>query len=577
MLWNFKNKYNIFDKKIILAPIFVMLSVLLIYFRIPCDDDSLRIRTTVLYSFLFFVTTPCFYLCFKILFEDYLSIMFTIFYIILTLFPYKLLYSVDVNLCRIFVYPTPKIFIGTNGIWVIVFYIFLSILVTSAYWFYKNKSIFPIFQRKKVLIYILLLLIAMVQVLPRLGQNCTKCVDKNLHREEIPRKPSGKEYYRFYGYCYCGSDYGQHTLPSGMFKGVEHDSYKGTVINRRGLAPYLYSQISMFIHPYITAIIINGIFYFVILLSGYHFAKYLGLGDTIAITYSILLSANHFILFQATVPYFYLQYSTFIILILFLIFRLQIFNHPGAIKNQLLFCFVLACSGLTWDPYIFSALILCWGFFNAIGMHKDNIKKAFINIAQSIFLALIPIVSLYIWEWILKYYNLEGPNLNVVARESLLKNLFLIPEYYFQNSMKFFMLVKQYIYKIIIENPMNSVIEYWSYLGLLGVISCFFFLPRYLGKEQKRGIYACYIAAVSLTLIAALAAAIPGFVGNHYVFITPERSNNAFPVLILAQSVGIFHIIKIFCDKIQIFNRDIIVIAIAVCIYLLSFLKLLFL
>jgi len=527
-----------------------------------------------------------------------------VFYVLLALFPYKLFYGAEVDLSNIWFYPVPTTIFGASGIWVVIFYFVVSLFVTAAYWFYKTHKYFPAIEKKQVLVPLLLLLAALIQIGPRLGKNSPKCVKRNLHKDGIftnirTTKFHGSEITernlhrddvvtnirttKFYGFETGGNDVFHHVVPSGMFKGV-FKPCRIYAVNRRGLAPYLYSLISTYFHPYYAAIIINGMFYYIILVSGYLLAKHLGLDESIAIAYSILLSANYFILFQTIVPYFYIQYITFIMLILLLIFRLRVFETPWQINHQLLFCCVLACSGLTYDPFVFSAFVLLWGLSHSIRTLGINIKKSLGTIVQSLVFAVIPICSLYLWEMLLRFYHLEGLSHNVQIRADLLDKLLLLPGYIYTNFLACGALASRIIIKLVVENPVLAVrdpvepqIEYWFLLGMLGVFSFFVFLPRYVGKEHREGLYVCYISNLSLSFMTSLAAAVPPLMEYHYVFISEARTNNAYPVMILAQSIGIYHITKVCCDKLKIGKRETLVVTVAVCIYLLSFVKVLFL
>jgi hypothetical protein len=63
----------------------------------------------------------------------------------------------------------------------------------------------------------------------------------------------------------------------------------------------------------------------------------------------------------------------------------------------------------------------------------------------------------------------------------------------------------------------------------------------------------------------------------HWIFLSPSRTNNAYPVLVLAQSIAIFYLVGWCCRKLKAEEKTgAFVIAVAVCIYLLSFAELLF-
>ncbi len=569
-------------KTILFIILFIFISLFLIYWRIPYGmfSSGQRIGTTILSSFIFFLSAPCFYLIFRILLGKFLGILLSVFYILLALFPYKLFYGAEVDLSNVWFYPVPTTIFGSSGVWVVTFYFVVSLFVTSAYWFYKTQKFFPAIKKKQALVFLLLLLAVLIQISPRLGKNSPKCVKRNLHRDDIVTNIRTT---KFYGFETGGNDVFHHVVPSGIFKGV-FKSCRIYEVNRRGLAPYLYSLISTYFHPYYTTIIINGMFYYIILVSGYLLAKHLGLSESIAIAYSILLSANYFILFQTIIPYFYIQYITFIMLILLLIFRLRIFETPWQINHQLLFCCVLACSGLTYDPFVFSAFVLLWGLSHSIRTLGTNIKKSLGTIVQSLVFAVVPICSQHLWEMLLRFYHLQGLPNNTQIRANLLDKLLLLPGYIYTNFLECGAIASRIIIKLVVENPILAVddpieiqIEYWFLLGMLGVFSFFVLLPKYVSKEHREGLYVCYIANFGLSFVTSLAAAIPPLMKYHSIFLSEARTNNAYPVLILAQSIGIYHITKVCCDKLKIGKSETIVVGIAVCIYMLSFVRMLFL
>lgn len=575
--------------------LFILISLLLIYWRIPRDVlfSSQTIKTAfVLSSFIFFLSAPCFYIIFRALFGKFLGLLFFVFYVLLALFPYKLFYGPEINLSNICFYPVPKTIFGASGIWVVIFYFAVSLFVTSVYWFYKAGKFHPAVRKKQAFIFLVLLLAGLIQICPRLGENCPKSVRRGLHKENAANP---YRTLKFYGIETGGYDVWHHVRPSGMFRG-SFEASRRVVINRRGLAPYLYSLISTYFHPYYAAIIVNGVFYYIILVAGYLLAKHIGLSESIAIAFSILLSANYFLLSFTLLPTFYVQYFAFIMLILLLIFKLRIFETPREVKHQVLFCFVLACSGLAYDPFVFSGIVLLWGFFHSVRTLSTNIKKSLGTMAHTLVLGVAPILAQYLWEALLRSYNLQGMPDNIQVRAELFSRLLLLPKYIYSNFWHCGALISRNIIRLVVENPVlpakdllegsaptlaltgESSIEYWSLLGLLGVFSFFVFVPRYVSKEHQKGLYACYIANLSIAFISSLAAAIPPLMKHHWIFLAPSRTSNAYLVLVLAQSIGIYHITKFCCDKLKISEKaETIVVTITVCIYMLSFVKLLFL
>jgi hypothetical protein len=574
-------------KKSLFVISFILVSLFLINWRIPRD-------IFVLSAFIFLLSVPCFYLVFSTVFGRYLGLLFSVSYVLLAVFPYKLFYGAEVRLSSICFDPVPKTIFGLSGVWVVIFYLIVSFLVASGYWFYKTNKFFPRIENKRVLIFLLLFLAVLIQVLPRLGGCSPKGVRRDRHRPPAERRYPYRTM-EFYGVETGGADVWHNVGPSGIFRG-DFSVARRVVINRRGLAPYLYSLISTYFHPYNAGIILNAVFYYMIVVCGYLLAKQLNLDESIAIAYSVLLSANYFILNITLEPVFYIQFFAFTMLILLLTFRLGIFESGCGLKDKLLFCCVLACGGLTYDPFMFSGMLLLWGFFRSVAVLSTNIKKTLGTATQAVAYAVVPICSQYLWEALLRLYDLQGMADNTEARANLLDRLLLLPKYLYSNLWECGALVSRNIIRLVVENPVLPVkdlldpsthptqftgegtIEYWAVLGLFGVFSLFVLLPRYVSKEHKEGLYACYISNLSIGLLSSLAAAIPPIMKYQYVFLTPARTNNAYPVLILAQSIGIYHIARFSCDRLKIGKKnESVVVGIAVCIYLLSFVKLLFL
>ena len=577
--------------------VFILVCLFLIHLRVPRDvsTTSGAARTAfVLSAFLFLLSAPCFYLVFRAVFGEFVGVVFSVFYVLLSVFPYKLFYGAEVTLSNICFEPVPTTIFGASGVWVVILYFVVSLLVASVYWFYNTEKFFPVIDKRRALIFVLLFLAVLLQVLPRLGGRSPKGVRRDRHRPVAERNYPYRTQ-QFYGVETGGADVWHHVGPSGMFRG-DFRVAKRVVINRRGFGPYQYSLISTYFHPYYAGIIVNAVFYYIIVVCGYLLARQLKLDESVAVAYSVLLSANYFILNFTLEPVFYVHYFAFIILLLFLIPRLGVFENSCKVKDKVLFCFVLACCGLTYDPFVFSGVLLLWGFFHSFRVLGEGVRKSLGAVVKAVAFAIVPVFSQYLWEALLRFYDLQGMPDNVEARANLLERLFSLPRYIYTNFWEFGALVSRNIIRLVVENPVlpakdlidasahptastgECTIEYWSVLGLVGVFSLFVLLPRYLSKEHKEGIYACYISNLGIGLLGSLAAAIAPLMKYHWIFLAPSRTNNAYPVLILAQSIGIYHITKFCCDKFKIAARtQAVVIVIAVVIYMLSFVKLLFL
>jgi hypothetical protein len=576
---------------------FVLVSLVLIYWRVPRDLSTAggAARTAfVLSAFMFLLCAPCFYLVFRVVFGEFVGVVFTVLYVLLGVLPYKLFYGAEVALSSICFEPVPTTIFGAGGVWVVILYLVMSLVVASVYWFCKMERFFPVIDKRRAIIFVLLFLAVLIQVLPRLGGRSPKGVRRDRHRPVAERNYPYRTR-QFYGVETGGADVWHHVGPSGIFKG-DFRVARGMVINRRGFGPYQYSLISTYFHPYYAGIIVNAVFYYIIVVCGYLLAKQLNLDESVAIAFSVLLSANYFILNFTLEPVFYVHYFAFIILIVLLVLRLGVFEDSSTVRDKVLFCFVLACSGLTYDPFVFSGILLLWGFFHSFRVLGGGVKKSLGAASKGVAFAVVPVLSQYLWEALLRFYDLQGTPDNIEARANLLERLFSLPRYIYTNFWEFGALASRNIIRLVVENPVlpakdlidasahptaltgECTIEYWSVLGLVGVFSFFVLLPRYLGKEHKEGIYACYISNFGIGLLSSLAAAIAPLMKYHWIFLAPSRTNNAYPVLILAQSIGIYHVTKFCCDKLKIATRtQAVVVAVAVVIYMLSFVKLLFL
>ena len=71
-------------KTILFIILFIFISLFLIYWQIPYGmfSSGQKIGTTILSSFIFFLSAPCFYLIFRILFGKFLGILFSLAYVL---------------------------------------------------------------------------------------------------------------------------------------------------------------------------------------------------------------------------------------------------------------------------------------------------------------------------------------------------------------------------------------------------------------------------------------------------------------------------------------------------------------
>jgi hypothetical protein len=82
---------------------------------------------------------------------------------------------------------------------------------------------------------------------------------------------------------------------------------------------------------------------------------------------------------------------------------------------------------------------------------------------------------------------------------------------------------------------------------MFGVICFFSLLPKYVNGDKLKGVYAIYLSNIATPLTASLVAIIPPATGwdNHTI---APRAINDIPVLLLAQSIGLYHIAKFGCQ-----------------------------
>jgi len=510
---------------------------LLINFRYVCAEPE-RFQTNVLFSFLFFISAPCFYVCSRILLPKFLGMfMFTCF-LVFALFPYRLFFNQNAILCDYFLYSDPQILLGWSRYWIIIILGFFAMVITACQWLYKKRKYSWVLPKKEIAISLFLLLLLLLQIMPRLNTRAL------FHANgEVKHVCDGRCKVEFFGYCVT-CDVNHHTLINGMYKGVA-DNYSNFVINRRGLSPFLYSLVEPYINPYYAAVIINGLFFYLIILSGYALAVHFKQNTTIAIICAILLASNKLLHIYTVTVAFYLAKTAFAFLILAAGYKLHVFSKTTSLKSKLLFCSILACCALTYDPYIFVTFLFFWALFHALGQIKVNPRETGRIILHGICYCIVPMLSLFVFESILKQYGMEGYSDNLISRRDIFAKLPLFPTYLFNHTAEMAQLAGECIDTLIFSNPQKM--EYIELFGSFGVISFFVFIPKYIKSDKPNGLYAVYLATLSIPLIAMLIASIPPLAKYSYIYISFIRTTDYLPALILSQSIGLYYIAKASC------------------------------
>jgi len=532
-------------REVLLVSGAILLCCLFIYLRYVCDPDQ-RLRTFLFFAYCFFLSIPCCYLIFRILLPEVLRIFFFIFYLFFALFPYKIFFPSDVDLCKIYSEPSTTLIWGVERYWVPMLYGVFSLLITLGWLWLSKRSLLGNTPKKELMICGVLLIVMVLQIAPRLDRNSPRMVGDGMHRGALPCDDdlTGKCVKEFFGYCVM-CDVRHHTDPNGIFKGVDQ-TYSKWVINRRGLNAYLYALFEPFIHPYYASIFINGFFFYLVLLSGYTLAKYFKFDDTIAIVCSILVSANFLLLHDTVDTSFYIQKHAFPIFLLVLGYTIRVYSETASAKDKFLFCSVLACSSLVYTPFINIAFIFFWGLFHALDHIKASRTKAFFTFLHAIVYASIPLISLKGFEELLRHYHLEGYLDNVNVRGAILSKLSSIPNFLVHNVEGFVVRFNREVLRLIFENPVRN--EYLAILGILGVICFFSMLLNHIQRDDLPGVYALYSSSIITPLIASLAAYIPPVARYAGAYTAPDRVSNYYVLFILAQSVGISYLAQRLCS-----------------------------
>jgi len=510
------------------------LCLILFNFRYVCAQPE-KMRTTILFGYLFCLTAPCFYICFRILLPKFLGVFLFIFFLFFAFFPYEFFFDPETILCNYYLYSDPQTVIGLPRYWIVILYGFFAMVITSCWWWYKKKKYSWILPKREIAVSLFLLLLVLLQTIPRLddqipiiGSNGEPPYCESTHRVN------------FFGHCVTVDVY-HHTITNGMYKGVR-DKFRNFCINRRALGPFLFSLLEPYTDPYYAAIIINGFFFYLILLAGYALTIHLNLSKTVAILYVLLLSSNYFLHNYTNVPAFYLGKTAFALLILAAGNILRVFTVSASLKSKLLFCSILACSSIIYDPYITVTFVFLWAFFQAKHFLKQDAREAAKIFSHGVCYCIVPMLSLFMLEMIFKYFGLQGNTDNIASRTDIFNKLYLLPGYIFNHPDKIYQTFDNSINRLIFNNP--RAMEYITLLGSFGIISLFVFIPKHINAEKLRGIYALFLATILIPTLAMLAGSIPPLGKYYNIYLHESRTSDYLSVLILAQAIGIYHISK---------------------------------
>ncbi len=579
----------------------------LFHWRYVCLPPQ-RLQTFLFYSFCFFLSASCFYLIFKVLLPFPLDKIGWIFYLFLALFPYKILFPADVNLCSVYTDPSISLLFGLPRYWAILLYALLSTIGGIAWGrYYDKKWRRRRVQLKEIAIAGLLLCVMLVQTLPRIGNNSPLMVMEGIHREKERCMDPESSSPVFFGHCADG-DRHFWGRPNGIFKGVffpdfklskssihflkeravpkdvikrlsllkwqgfvtkkefiaaieaaigpeqtahyqqsilqaslNHEGYKFLVANRRAFTSYLYSLVEPLTHPYYGTIIVNCTFFYLILLAGYRLVKLLRMPPIILLLYPLLLSGHARLLQWALETVFYSPKIAFVFFLLVLGYTLGIYSKTLSFGTITLFCSVLACSALVYDPHVKIGFIGLWGLFSALGQVKRSHKRAAVSLGLALLFAIVPLVAQESFETLLESYDLAGNREeHADASEFLISQLPLVPGYLMHHFWESVVKTSDDLVKLMVYNAISE--EYLGILGLFGVICAFSLLPAYLNKEHLAGISALYFSSVLLQATASFIAQIPPATYAWVGWTGPQRSGSHLLILVLAQCLGLFHL-----------------------------------
>ena len=536
-----------------------MLVPVLIYIRIPCRIDPERhFNATILTAVMFWIVLPFVWMCRDIL-GRLIGNGLVIAYCVLSLIPYRFFVKTTEDWCERYVhgqtiagYPAYVLPLGI---------IVLAMGISALFLKLRKIALFPE-SRKTYLILIALLVLATVQVIPRMGNNSPKSVAGNWQKPETP-------YHRsvFEGYRYGGWDHPIHMVPGALYRGADVSGERYLlVINRRSFGHYWHSLFAPLMNPYNAAISINLFLFFLVLALSFRFGKKLGLSTFQSVLFPILLSANHRLLWATDIPYFYMPYYLGSWLLLWALYKYNPFE--GSFKQKLLFAGSTLWVATTYDPMFLTMVLFAWGLLR---WRVTHLKGTVVHFAGTVGLAAVPTVTQTLFGALLTALHMEGSTRDVVQRNLLGQKLVQLPSYIVHDTWEFLTMLDRNVIQIGVINRTNTnEIEYWSILGMLGVIALFAVLPRYIKKRPFNDMLVFILCSVAIQVLVSLADNIPPKNIFDTQMLRPDKIQGTI-IMVLAQTLGICFVVERLLQRSPIVVQRVAISALIAIIWLLSF------
>lgn len=490
--------------------------------------------------FLIFSMPAVWFLCRAIL-GRILGTAGFIFYLLITLFPYRWLFPDQTSFCTWVAAPPSSLF-GPG--WVVL--VLLVIVAGAAAAFIYRREL-PVRLKAlpgtRVVILVLLTFSAVTQVAVRYGSRSPKSVDGGWHKESNPYKRAV-----FWNIRYGGGDHALHITPAGLFRGVgaPKDYNKDHLkINRRSVGPFLYAQFTPYLDPYASAVAVNFLFYLIIVLGGYRLARIFGQTELLSAGFALLLSANHFVLWRTVMPYFYLPFDAAFVALLLGLYLLRPLDQNPVPHGLLQFGSLMALAAISYDANLPALAVLLWTVVRIV--RRRRIEGHFDGrvAAAGFFSAVLPVFVQRGWEALLKSLNVAGNTMDVEARSLFMSKLVDLPAHLLNEPRESLEILDQSLSRLIFMNRMDTnIVEYCAVLGGVGVVAFFALLPRYLAKKHFHDLLALTAASVIIGVIVSLAAALPPRSKIDLFATDPMRTSSAvYATMVLGQTVAIYHFV----------------------------------